>query len=667
VDPSLRAAAPKPCFTRSVGHQPTVCLGVYNPRGIVSAFESYTWTKLRDDLLAGCTVSVVLIPQAIAYGLLAGLPPIYGLYCALTPLLLYSLTTTSIHTCVGPFALVSLLVAQLLKGALGPEVTGAAYIGAMMTLSFMTGVVQLVMGALRAGAVTTFLGDTVVAGFTTGSAILIMSSQVKHLLGISLPREEPVQVLLSLVTGAWQHINPYAVAISVACIASMMWIKDANKKYLPKVIIPEQLIVLMALTALSAFFGLSEVPYNVRCLGSVTATLPAFTPPSFDLALMRKLIEPAILTAVISYMITVSIAQSMASKFKYAIDSNREMFALGAANLLGSFFQAYPAAGSLSRSAVCSVSGCRTQAHGIVQFVAVLATLLWCMPLMASLPYPALAAVVVMALKTMVDFGVGKVLLNMSQGDFVQWIVTLVATVLLGAQMGLAAGLLSSVLWLGWQTSRPSWAVMGRRMHSSELVDYRNVCDFPDSKQLPGILVFRFDGPLHFANKDYFCEVLKDIGEERDVRQNAAESWYRSTGYLPEPQIKVTKLSVKEDLKAAAKAEKLAGVQVDDTTSAVPVLVMVIDASSMLNVDAAGVQVLKDVVQANRAQDPPTTVLLSGVRGDFRRKLSKSGLDKVVGMDNIFVDLHSAVVAAEAHVQSYLEVHPLAIIDSVVI
>eukprot|EP00854_Cymbomonas_tetramitiformis_P002337 gene2337-3064_t len=458
-------------------------------RALRKALPSYTWAKnyqrnmVRGDVVGGLTVSIILIPQSIAYALLADLPPEYGLYCAFIPLLVYALLGSSRHLCVGPFALVSLLVADQVKTAL-PGLDEQRYIEAILLLSFMVGVVQIAMGLARLGIVVSFLADSVVSGFTTASAILIMTSQLKHALGLALPSDSFIHTVYHLALDL-RDSNLAALSIFVTSVVSMHAIKLINSKFFPKVVVPEQLLVVVMAGILSFVLQLDQAPYNVDIVGKLPSGLPKLAAPVMNLDTVRALCPAAVVTAIISYMVSISIVHTFATKLSYRIDPNQEFIALGAANLVGSFFQAYPSCGSLSRSAVCANVGARTQAHNVAQAAMAALAMLLLTPLFHPLPYATLAAIVMMALQSMLNFPFAWQLYRTSRGDFVLWMLTFLSTLLLGVQVvacplstlllgvqvGIGLGIVVSMSWLLEQTSRPWWARLGR-LPSTQL--YRN-------------------------------------------------------------------------------------------------------------------------------------------------------------------------------------------------
>ena len=267
-------------------------LPLWQPPAAFKWLPKYTLELLRADVVAGLTVGVVLIPQGVAYAMLAELPPIYGLYASLLPLPVYAMLCSSRHMSIGPFALVSLLVADSVSAVVPPEQT-EAYISAVMLLSLMIGLLHILMAALNMGIIIRFISDSVLSGFTSAAAILISTSQLKHLLGIHIPRGSLPPTLLYV----FQHlsdVNLAAVGMGAGGVVLLHYSKAWNKKYCPKIPIPEQLILLVLATFVSWLFALDEAPCALKVVGDVTSGLPAFRPPAFSLDLVVSMLQPAL-------------------------------------------------------------------------------------------------------------------------------------------------------------------------------------------------------------------------------------------------------------------------------------------------------------------------------------------------------------------------------------
>jgi len=300
-------------------------------------FQFFSWIKnyktsnLSGDLSAGITVGVMLIPQGMAYAMLAGLPPIYGLYAATIPLIIYALLGSSPQLAVGPVALVSLLVASSI-GALA-ESSSAMYIHYALTLSLMVGVILLAMGIFRLGFLVNFLSHPVISGFISAAAIIIVISQLKHILGISIPRGHFLDMLNGTVSRI-VHTNYYSLIIGVSAIIILKVSKKIDRR------IPAALIVVILSILSVKFFDLEQ--HGIKLIGAVPEGLPAFSMPAFDLSIIKPLLPIALTISFIGFMESIAVAKAIQRKHKdYQILPNQELVALGAANIFGSFFQSH--------------------------------------------------------------------------------------------------------------------------------------------------------------------------------------------------------------------------------------------------------------------------------------------------------------------------------------
>ena len=504
---------------------------------------AYTWlpaydrSLFKNDLVAGLTVGVVLIPQGVAYAMLAELPPIYGLYSSLLPLPIYAFMCTSKHMSIGPFALVSLLVADSVSEVVPTD--SPDYIGAVMLLSLMIGILHCLMAAFNLGIIVRFISDSVLAGFTTAAAILISASQLKHLFGMHIPRA-PLLVMLHHIVTHLGNVNFIAFVVGLGGVFLLQWFKDLNKKYCPKVPVPEQLLLLLIFTSLSAMLGLEaeDVPpataatnstlgnltaaaappskwLSLPVVGEVPSGLPQFVPPPLPFDLIVQMLQPTLVVGLFSFILSMSIVRTFALKYEYTTDSNQELYALGVANIVGAFFLSYPIAGSLSRSALVSTAAKEkcTPFHGVISAAMVLLVLLVLTPAFRPMPRACLASIVFMAVKSLFDVAKPKYLYRISKSDFIAWCLSFGATLLLGVQLGIGIGVFASMVLIVAGSTRPTTSVLGRLPRTNI---YRDMRRFSDAQSIPGVVIFKFDSSLHFANKDYFASLVKGFIKAND-------------------------------------------------------------------------------------------------------------------------------------------------------
>ena len=471
----------------------------------------YRRADLSGDLLAGLVVAVMLVPQAMAYAMLAGLPPKVGLYAAMLPLFVYGLLGSSRVLSVGPAAIDSLLVAAAiapLAAAGGPQ-----YIQLALTLAFLVGIIELIMGLLRLGFLVSFISQPVLVGFVNAAALVIAVSQLKNLFGITIPSSEKFFTQVGLLLTHLGGISWATVAISAMSLAILFFFKGPLGGLLRSAGLGETaaltitrgapLLVVLLSTAAVAIWQL-DVRFGVRIVGNVPAGLPSLTLPSLDAATLRSLAPAALAIAAVGYMEAISTAQSLARRRRERIYSNRELVALGAANLSSSLTGGYPVTGGLARSAVNASAGARTGlasmiTAGLVAFTALLLT-----PLFYLLPNAALAAIIFAAVLTLFDFKTPRFVYRYSRGDAAAMAAAFLAVLFFGVANGILVGAGLSLLLYIARTSRPHVAVVGRLGESEH---YRNVLRHTVTTW-PTVVLVRVDESLYFANVGVLADVI---------------------------------------------------------------------------------------------------------------------------------------------------------------
>lgn len=447
--------------------------------------------------MAGLTVGILLIPQGMAYAMIAGMPPVYGLYAALVPLLVYAVLGTSRHLAVGPVAMDSLLVAAGL-GTLA--LTGVeSYIAMALLLAFMVGTIQFVLGLLRMGFLVRFLSRPVISGFTSAAAVIIIFSQLKHFFGVNIPQTNQFHKSVANVVMAVPETNGYALLIGVAGIALIVLFKRWNDR------IPAILAVVVASILAVYSFGLDS--HGVQIVGEVRGGLPSFSLPEFSWPKVKGLFSIAVAIALIGFTEAIGIGKAIEEKNDTeTIDPNKELLALGSANILGSFFQSYLASASFSRSAINNSAGAKTQVAPLISMVLVALTLLFFTHLFHYLPDAALASIIMVSVIGLIDIGYPKILWKYRKDEFAVLVVTFFFTLAVGLTQGILLGVLLSLLLMVYRSSRPHFVVLGNIKGSDY---YRNVDRFGgDIEFRPDLLVIRFDSQLYFGNKDYFRKYL---------------------------------------------------------------------------------------------------------------------------------------------------------------
>ena len=454
---------------------------------------NYKKKYLSGDISAGLTVGIMLIPQGMAYAMIAGLPPVFGLYAALVPQIIYTITGTSRQLAVGPVAMDSLLVASGL-GALA--ISGIdEYISMAIFLALFMGSIQFLAGLLRLGFLVNFLSKPVISGFTSAAAIIIGLSQINHLLGIEIERSNRLHILLKNTAAAFEDINIYTVVIGILAIVLIMSIKHINKR------IPAALIAVVLGIILVYTLNLNSL--GVKIVEEVPAGLPSFSIPMIDFSRANELFPIAMALALIAFLEAISIAKAVEVKHKdYEVHANQELIALGASNIIGSIFQSYPTTGGFSRTAVNDESGAKTGISSLISAAVVGLTLLFLTPLFYYLPNTILAAIIMVAVLGLIDLKYPIRLFRNRKDEFFLLIFTFLITLFVGITEGILLGILLSLLLLVYRTSKPHFAVLGKIRGTNY---FKNITRFSDDIEIDErVLIVRFDSQLYFGNKDYF-------------------------------------------------------------------------------------------------------------------------------------------------------------------
>lgn len=526
--------------------------------------------------MAGLTVGVMLVPQGMAYAVIAGVPPIYGLYAALVPMLVYPLLASSRHLAFGPVAIDMLIIAAGI-GALA-EADTSQYIALAVLLTGMVGLVQIAMGVARLGFVANLLSRPVITGLTTAAAFIIVSSQLDNLLGIELASSQYVHVLVGEALARIEDVHLISLGLGLVSIVLLVLIARWTS------LLPEALFVVVLGVIVS--WGLNLPDRGVSVVGDVPAGLPGFEMPSFSGSDLRALFPTAITLALVQFMNVVSLGRVFAARHRYAIDANRELMAVGTANLLGSFFRAIPGSGSFSRTAVNDQAGARTPFANIIAAAVIGLTLLFLTPLFYYLPMPVLAAIIVVAGINLIDMGELRALFAAKERDGYIALFTAVCVLLIGIQEGILIGIGASMIAVLYRISRPNVAELG---HVPGTRLFRDLERFDQAVRIEGMLVLRVDASFSFANAEYFKDfILESEREGRDIR------------------------------------------------------VVVIDGTSINDLDTTAVEALRSVIET--LDDHGVEIYFTGLIGPVREVVVRSGLYEELGPDRFHMGPHDAVV-----------------------
>ncbi|KAI5431527.1 Sulfate transporter 4.1 [Lathyrus oleraceus] len=449
----------------------------------------YKWREyFQVDLMAGITVGVMLVPQSMSYAKLAGLQPIYGLYSGFVPIFMYAIFGSSRQLAVGPVALVSLLVSNVLGSV--ADTSSELYTELAILLALMVGVLECVMGLLRLGWLIRFISHSVISGFTSASAIVIGLSQAKYFLGYDIDRSSKIIPLVkSIIAGADKFSwPPFVMGSVMLTILLVMKHLGKSRKYLRFLRAAGPLTAVVLGTAFVKIFH----PPSISLVGEIPQGLPKFSVPrAFEYA--ESLIPTAFLITGVAILESVGIAKALAAKNGYELDSNQELFGLGVSNVLGSFFSAYPTTGSFSRSAVNHESGAKSGVSGIVSGIIITCALLFLTPLFESIPQ--------------VDYDEAIFLWRVDKKDFLLWTITSTMTLFLGIEIGVLVGVGASLAFVIHESANPHIAVLGRLPGTTV---YRNVKQYPEAYTYNGIVIVRIDAPIYFANISYIKDRLRE-------------------------------------------------------------------------------------------------------------------------------------------------------------
>ncbi|KNA10848.1 hypothetical protein SOVF_140610 [Spinacia oleracea] len=565
----------------------------------------YRWVRsynfhdyLQCDLMAGITVGVMVVPQAMSYAKLAGLAPIYGLYSGCLPVFIYAIFGSSRQLAVGPVALTSLLVSNVLSKIADPA--DDLYTELAITLALMVGILECLMGLLRLGWIIRFISHAVISGFTTASAIVIALSQAKYFLGYDIVRSsEIIPLAKSIISGIDQFSWPPFVMGSLI-LAVMLIMKHLGKtrKYLRFLRAAGPLTGVVVGTAIVKIFH----PSAISVVGEIPQGLPEFSVPK-AFAQFKSLIPTACLITGVAILESVGIAKALAAKNGYDLDSNQELFGLGVANIAGSFFSSYPSTGSFSRSAVNHESGAKTGFAGILTGIIMSCSLLFLTPLFENIPQCALAAIVISAVMGLVDYEEAKILWRVDKKDFFLWAITFAATLFLGIEIGVLVGVGFSLAFVIYESANPHIAVLGRLPGTTI---YRNVQQYPEAYKYHGLVVVRVDAPIYFANTSYIKDRLRE---------------YEST--------------VDESVRRGPEVER--------------VYFVILELSPVTYVDSSAVQALKDLYHEYKARG--IQIVIANPNQDVLMTFTRAGLVELIGKEWYFVRVHDAVQVCFQHVQ----------------
>ncbi|XP_025024772.1 sulfate anion transporter 1 [Python bivittatus] len=614
--------------------------------------KEYIW----GDVMSGLIIGIILVPQAIAYSLLAGLKPIYSLYTSFFANIIYFLMGTSRHVSVGIFSLLSLMVGQVVDrelllagfnlnddpqqvvgdevhlnftiynftlGVISNECGKECYaIGVATALTFMAGVYQVLMGIFHLGFVSVYLSEPVLDGFATGASLTILTAQVKYLIGIKIPRTQGYGILITTWANIFQNIsqaNLCDVITSTICIVVLVTAKELGDKYKHRLRIPlpTELVVIVVATLVSHYGKLKEV-YATSVSGEIPTGFIPPQVPSFHL--MQRVAVDALPLAIVGFAFTVSLSEMFAKKYAYTVKANQEMFAIGFCNIIPAFFHCFATSAALAKTLVKTSTGCQTQVSSIVSAVVVLLVLLFFAPLFFNLQKCVLACIIIVSLRgALRKFKDIPQRFRLDKVDALVWCVTMLSSALISTEMGLLVGAVFSVFCIIGRTQCPHAALLGQ---IGNTVFYEDDGEYKDLLPVPKIKIFRFEAPLYYANKDFFLKCL-----------------YNRTGLDPALEVAKRKKSKRkgqqnQDKQLGQKEMSPCLVTKDSDFHAI-----IIDCSSIPFLDTAGVSTLKETLKDY--QELKISVYLACCNPSVIASLEKGGYFKSTDKDMHELLFHS--------------------------
>ena len=466
---------------------------------IVPACEwlrTYKKADCRKDLVAGLIVAVMLVPQAMAYATLAGLPPVMGLYASTVPLFIYAVFGTSRHLAVGPVAIISMVIYAQCREIAAPG--SPEYLEAVLALCVLVGFIQVLMGLFRAGFIVNFLSHAVISGLTSAAAILIALSQMKHVLGVPLHSHHSIFGTLSELAARIHEVHPPTLLFGLAGTCALLLLKRRWPRF------PSALLLVLAATVAVRLFRLDLA--GIAIVGEVPRGLPRLLLPGLDPDLVSTLLPAALIIVLVGFVESISITQLIAARERYRVDANQELRALGLANLASAVTGGYPVTGGFSRTAVNYQAGARTGMASFITAALILLTLLFFTPLFHYLPNAVLGAIVIAAVVDLVDVRGAITLFRLKRTSGLSLLLTFIVTLSFGIEIGVFSGTVFALLMFIWRSAHPHTAELG---YVNPGLGFRNIRRYPDATTFAGILILRVDASLYFANMAFLEDLLR--------------------------------------------------------------------------------------------------------------------------------------------------------------
>ncbi|XP_077075212.1 solute carrier family 26 member 10 [Siphateles boraxobius] len=602
---------------------------------------------LLGDIIAGLTVGIVHIPQGMAFALLTSVAPVYGLYTSFFPVVLYMLFGTGHHVSTGTFAVLSLMTGSVVEqlvpiplalNSSSPEAAEfeAQRIGVASAVAFLSGIMMLCMCGLQLGFLSTYLSEPIVKAFTSAAAFHVTVSQLQSMLGLRLPRYAGAFSLFKTLASVMEnvpHTNLAELVISLLCLAVLVPVKEVNSRFRERLRtpIPIEIITVIIATGITYAFSLDS-KYDIQIVGHIPAGFPKPRLPALET--VPEIAGDTVAITLVAYAVSVSLAMIYADKHGYSIDPNQELLAHGISNTVSSFFTCFPNSATLATTNILESAGAHTQLAGLFTSLVVLIVLLLIGPLFYFLPKAVLACINVTSLRQMfLLFQDLPDLWRVSKIDFMVWLVTWLSVVVLNVDLGLAIGVVFSMMTVICRTQRASCSVLGRAANTEI---YRSINNHNKCYEVPGVKILTYNGPIYYGNRSFFkADMAQLLGltperiRSREKALKAKEKREREAISSVEQGVADSSFSSKNDLFRSEMAEG-------------EVQAVLIDCSSVIFVDVAGARLF--IQMCMECQKIGITIYLANCNESVLKILTSSGLMKYMNPQHIFVTIHDAVV-----------------------
>lgn len=581
---------------------------------LVDAYSSSVASSLKQDVIAGLTVGIMIIPQSMAYAMIAGLPNQYGLYSSFMPLLIYAALGSSRQLAVGPVAIISLLTKDSISSFIDKDEVDYTqkYINAALTMAFIAGIIQTALGCLRLGFVVNLMSHCVISGFTSAAAVLIGMSQLKHVFGFDIEHTETIQgTMKDIIKGIKNgEFHTETFVMSVILIITLMTMRKLSRKYKKlsslKALGP---LIVSIFSAVLVYLTRIDKSMNIKIVGTIPVGLPPISSHRLNFDHFSPLFTKSLVIALLGFVESIAIAEAIASKNGYELNVNQELFGVGVANMIGSCFSSYAVTGSFSRSAVNNESGAKsTVASLFTAFMVLLALVLLSGPL-KYLPKSALAAIVISSVSGLIDIDEAKFLSKVHNRDLLLWFAACFGTLLLGVELGIAVSVSASLACVIYETAQPHTAILGQIPGTYV---YRSVRQYRETKTHKDITILRIDAPLYFANVAFVKEKVRKICAGL------------SSNYMDEEELSDVSIS-KSERSHSSTARKF----------------IILEMGPVINCDSSGAHALKHIVEECKRSG--AQVCLSNPNGNVLRVLEKAEVINAMGRDWLFLRVHEAV------------------------